>query len=213
MSKMARYCTAGEMRTILGLPTSTADPNYDSDQVLNFHLDQAHHAFLGAISVLKRDDPLTGNIDGTNTTFNTSYYPIADRDFDGTIGTLDVDVYGWGDSDDLDTKTSLAVASVDWKEGRIKLSSPPSSTFEVITADYRYSLYEPNFDLFKQAVAYLAGYFYFSAKYMEVPTRLRVGAAYYMGGDPTGNCWRNYLRVLSMIRSKIISKGTLKDLV
>jgi hypothetical protein len=163
------------------------------------------------ISSLERDDMLTGSINGSNVHFYTDHKIITDWDFDKTINASDVYVYGWGDLDDYDTKTSLSVESVNQLEGRINLSSGPSSTFEAITADYRWSLYEHNYDLVDLATAYLAGFLYLNAMYMEVPSSTRLGAqSYSYRQSPAMNALNAFYKTLQNIRTQQISEGTKK---
>jgi len=201
------WTTPSDVRSLLGLPTSTLDPEYASDSVLDYYITRAQYAVLPDVSIQVRDDILTGDIDGENKEFYVSNYPIFDRNFDKSIDVSDVDIYGWGDLDDLDTKTSLAVSSTDWREGRIVLTSAPSSTFEAITADYRYSKYEVEFTLLDMATAYLAGFLYLTAEYMEVPFSIRSGPqAYRYIVDPTSRAWELYLKTMSRIKQNPVFK-------
>lgn len=201
------WTTPSDVRNLLGLPTSTLDPEYASDSVLDYYITRAQYAVLPDVSIQVRDDILTGDIDGENKEFFVSNYPIFDRNFDKSINASDVDIYGWGDLDDLDTKTSLAVSSTDWREGRIVLTSAPSSTFEAITADYRYSKYEVEFTLLDMATAYLAGFLYLTAEYMEVPFSIRSGPqAYRYIVDPTSRAWELYLKTMSRIKQNPVFK-------
>jgi len=208
---MARYCTAAKMRSLLGLPDSTVNPNYDSDETLEYFIDLSDQEFLSEISVRSYDETCSGGIDGKNNTFNVSSYPIADINFDGSISPSDIEVFTWSDSDDLDTKSSVSVSSVDWREGRIKLTSAPASTIERISCNYRYYLYEPNMNLFEEAVGYLAGEKYFASKYLEAPSRFRIGAGYYVLEDPARRSLALYHEVLNKIREKQFFRGEVSD--
>ena len=197
-----------DMRRWNGLPFDNTDPNYESDDVLEYYLSKAQYAVRPDVMSLIRDDQLSGNIDGINTEFYLSYYPIADQNFDKSLNASDVDCYGWGDLDDFLTKTSIDVASINYLEGRVVLTAAPSSTFDVITCDYHYSLYEVNLDLLEQAVAYFAGYSYFTARYMEIPTNVRIGAQAYKIDSPAETAWMAYLRIMSRIRTELISSSS-----
>jgi len=202
------WTTPSDVRKLVGLPSSSLDPDYASDSVLQYYIERAQYAILPMVSILVRDDQLSGSINGSNTEFYVSNYPIFDSNFDKSINASDITVYGWGDLDDLDTKTSLSVSSVDWREGRVVLSSAPSSTFEALTADYRYSKYEVDWNLLDMATAYLAGYLYLTAEYMEIPLNVRTGAqTYRYTYDPATRCLETYLRMIDLIRKKIVFRG------
>ena len=201
-----------DMRRWNGLPFDSTDPNYESDDVLEYYLSKAQYAVRPDVMTLIRDEQMSGDIDGSNTEFYLGYYPIGDQNFDKSLNAYDVNCYGWGNLNDYLTKTSVDVASINYLEGRVVLTAAPSSTFDVITCDYYYSLYEVNLDLIEQAVSYFAGYSYFVARYMEVPTNVRIGAQAYKIDSPAETAWRAYLRAMSRIRTELISeykrKGT-----
>jgi len=202
------WTNPSDVRRLLGLPEDTQDPAFATDQDLEYYITRAQYAILPNVSIQVRDDQLTGTINGSNTEFYVSNYPIFDSNFDKTINVSDIQVYGWGDLDDLDTKTPLDVSSINWREGRVVLSSPPSSTFEALTADYRYSKYEVDFNLLEMATAYLAGYLYLTAEYMEIPLNVRTGAqTYRYTYDPATRCLEMYLRMIDLIRKKIVFRG------
>ena len=207
---MTSYGTPDDMRKLNGLPEGVQDPNYVQDSTLQYYLDLAAPWFLDSISIESRDEPLTGTIDGSNTKFLVSKYPMADKTYDNTISSVDVEIYGWGNSKDLDTKTSLAVASVNWREGRVILSSGPSGTYDVVTGTYRYYLYQPNWELFLAAESYLAGQFYFRAEYMEIPEVQTHGATRFRIINPATRAARAYYDSLSIIRKKPFVKGKAK---
>lgn len=203
-----RWTTAEAVRRMNGFPLDTNDPNYAEDLVLHYYVDRAQEAVASDVSILVRDEQTSGSINGTNTYFFCTNKPIADWNFDKVINTLDVTVYGWGSLEDLNTKTSLSVSAIDYLNGRITMSSAPSSTFEVLTIDYRHSKYEINFTLLDVATAYMAGWLYLTAEYMEMPTTTRVGAqGFRFESSPPTNAWNAYLRTMDRIRHKIIVSG------
>ena len=202
---MSRWCTAEQMRRWNGLPVDSDDPNFEEDSSMEFFIDSAQIDVQKQISIYVRNESCTGSIDGSNTEFYVPYTPIFDTDFDSSLGTADVTIYGWGDTDDFITKTELDVSSIDYLEGRVVLSSAPSSTFEAIKADYRYSNYEIDFDQVSRATAYLAGYQYFMARYMEIPVNVRVGAQMYRMDSPATKAWNAYLNTVANITSKLIT--------
>jgi len=200
------------MRRYNGLPLENSDPNYESDGVLDYYLSQAEYAVRPDVMTLVRDDQMSGNINGSNTEFYLSRYPISDQNFDKSINFHDVTCYGWGDLDNFLTKTSIATTSINSREGRVVLTSAPSSTFEAITCDYYYSLYEIDFNLLELATAYLAGWTYFTARYMEVPSNVRIGAQAYRMESPAEKAWMAYLRTMSRIKTELISSSSRKGI-
>lgn len=205
---MSRWCSAEDTRWANGLPVDSNDPNYQEDSVLNYYIDRAQEMVLTDISILERDNQLVGSINGTNVYFYTSKYPISDKNFEGSISTNDVTVYGWGDLSELNTKTLLTVSAIDEVEGRVTLSSAPSSTYDVLTADYRWSMYEQNYTLVAQATAFMAGVLFFTAQYMEIPLTVRIGAqGYRYANSPSEAAWNAYLRTMRSIKIKQISVG------
>ena len=126
---MPRWSDVEAMRRFNGLPFDDSDPNYDSDVSLEYYIDRAQIAVRSDIMTLVRDDQMSGNINGSNTGFYVTFYPISDGNYDGSINLHDVTCYGWGDLSDFLTKTSLETTSINFKEGRVVLASAPSSTF------------------------------------------------------------------------------------
>jgi len=207
---MARWSDAEAMRRFNGLPFEDSDPNYESDSVLEYYIDRAQIAVRSDVMTLVRNDQMSGDIDGSNTEFYLTFYPISDGNYDKSINFHDVTCYGWGDLGDFLTKTSIETASINFREGRIVLASAPSSTYDVITCDYYYSLYEMDFDLIEQATAYRAGWTYFRATYMEVPSIVRIGAQAYRMDDPALKARNAYLELMNYIKTELISSWTKK---
>ncbi len=209
---MSRWADAEAMRRYNGLPFEATDPNYEADSVLEYYLDNSQYAVRPDVMSYIRDDQISGSINGSNTEFYITNYPIADGNFDGSLNSNDVTVYGWGDINNFLTKTSLGVVSINAVEGRITMSSAPASTYDALTCDYYYSMYEINTTLLEQASAYLAGYTYFVARYMEVPMNVRIGAQAYKMESPAQKAWNAYTVVMSRIRTELIAshrrKGT-----
>jgi len=207
---MAMWADAEAMRRFNGLPFDDTDPNYDSDAMLEYYIERAQVAVRSDIMTLVRDDQMSGDIDDSNTEFYVTFRPISDNNYDKSINFHDVTCYGWGDLSNFLTKTSVETASINFKEGRIVLASGPSSTYDVITCDYHYSLYEMDFDLIEQVTAYRAGWAYFRARYMEVPSTVRIGAQAYRMEDPALKARNAYLELMNYIKTELISSWTKK---
>ena len=61
--------------------------------------------------------------DGSNVTFYTRNWPLGDYDNDFTVGTTDVHMYSWENN----VETELTVSSITAADGKVVLSSAPSS--------------------------------------------------------------------------------------
>jgi len=202
------WITPYDVRIINGLPSIVTDLNYADDETLEYYIQIAKYSILPDFSIQVRDDQCAGTIDSSNTIFYTSYKPIIDQNLDGTIDTDDIEVYVWEDLDDVQTKTEIDIDSIDYLNGFFTTKDPVSTDYEGVTADYRYSNYEVNSTLLKTAICYLAGYLYFTAEYMELPTYVRLGAhTYKYDNSPANRCWNSYLTTMSRIKSKLILRG------
>jgi len=167
---------------------------------------------LNQIALHVSKDTLSGDIDGSNTTFETSYAPIADRDFDGTVGTSDVIVTAWVDSDDPFTAYTLSVSKVDADTGQIVLSSAPPSTIDQLTADYYYYPKRIESRLLTVATAYLAAYKYVLAEYLLIPQQFYHGAYRFRLGEPWNKLREEYERVVELLLAKPYAKGEHGDM-
>ncbi len=72
--------TPDKVREYIGLTSSDAP-----DNLLEQYIARAQREFLNDVAVYVRDDTLTGNIDGVNSTFWLTYPHVADRNFDGEV--------------------------------------------------------------------------------------------------------------------------------
>lgn len=207
-----KWCTIDEFRRFNGLPIDSQDPNFEPDNTLEYYVIAGQYNVLPDVSIQVRDEHLSGVIDNANKVFFTGNKMIFDSNFDKSINVYDVSVYGWGDIDDYNTKTSISVASVTSLLGRIQLTSIPSSTYSVLTADYYFSLYEIDFTQLALAAALRAGIDYFTARYMEIPNNVRIGAQAYRMDDPVSKAERAYNRTLRSIRDSLIREGKGKNI-
>lgn len=208
-----KWCSIDEFRRYNGLPVDSQDPNHEQDNVLEYYVITGQYNMLPDVSIQVVDDYLSGDVNGSNTVYFTSNKNMFDGNFDKSINAYDVSVYGWGNIDDYNTKTSLAVSLINGSYGRIVLSSAPSSTYDVITADYRYSLYKIDFTNITIAAAFRAGIDYFTARYMEIPNNVRIGAQAYRQDDPVQKAINAYNRALRSIRHQLIRSGTAINIV
>jgi hypothetical protein len=195
--------TPSDVRDITGLSPEEAD-----DDKIQGYIDKAYRRFLNDVGIYAIDDVLTGDIDGTNTTFSVNYVPIADRDFDGVAGSLDVEVCQWLTENDLSTKSTLTVSNVNSKYGVITLSSAPSSDADELTASYYYYPRHIPESLIIDAVSALAGYLYVLQEFLLIPERLGHGAYRWTHVKPYMPLWNEYQQIKSMIVATLAYKGT-----
>lgn len=208
------YATPDDLRRLIGLSTLSTDSDYKTDADLNYYLTKSATLMLEDFCITNIDESISGNIDGSNTTFEVSYTPISDVTFDGTVGTADVAVYTWTDSDDPSTKSSVATSTVYPYDGVIILSSAPATTVEDVTCTYRYYLSETiRFDLLPLANAYLAGWMYISSEFLLTPDQYAVGALRYnFKISPITKVLDMYYKTMGLIRTKHWSKKMHSDI-
>jgi len=194
---MTRYCTAHDVRYATGLTIDEAD-----DNTIEYYIDLADEEIINDITIKEINSELTGKIDGSNKKFYTKYKPIADINYDSTVNTLDVTVYGWIDKDDPTTKTELSISSVYDSEGLIILETAPSTKYEIITADYSFYPNEIYFPLLRRACAYLAGYKFILKEYLLIPEKYAHGAIRFTHVRPYNQLLAEYHRIINLIISK-----------
>jgi len=203
------YVTVTEARTLLGY---TTDDISDSD--LQTLIDYATELIIEDLTLAIRDEEASGNIDGSNTTFEVDQFPIADTNGDKVVTGSDVTVYQWVDKDDPATKSTVPVSTIHPREGIIVLSSPPASTIEAITVDYSYTWEEAlNWDLIKVATSYLVGYLFSIKKFTILPESIARGPIrirHYV--KPYDSYLLKYNNIMKYIKSKRFAKKTHDDM-
>jgi len=198
------YASTADVRMLCGF---TVDEVNDTD--LQYYIDKATNLIIEHISIPRIDEELSGSIDGINTTFNTSYCPIADTDGDTDVDSGDLTVYGWTDSDDPSTKSTLSVQRVYARDGIIVLSSAPSVNIEKITCDYNYTLEENiPWDLVKIACSYLTGFLFIVKEWLLIPDSYSLGAIRFKHTRPYLHYLEQYYNIMSMIKTKVHVKST-----
>jgi hypothetical protein len=168
---MSRLCNPEDVRKKLALTLDEA-----SDELLYSYIDDAQIEILGDIAIKVTDETLTGDINGSNTTFETSGTFIADRNFDKTITASDVTLYAWTNEDDPSTKSTIAVSTVYDLYGKIVATTAPPSTIEKVTADYYYYSGPADQTLLSKSCAILAAYYYACAEIALMPKQWMHGA-------------------------------------
>lgn len=217
MIRMA-YITVADVRAFLSVQSDVV-----SDADITTFITTAQKQVIRDISALAVNDTLTdpdgttANINDSNTKFKVKNTPIADTDADEDIDTGDITVYGWTDYDDPTTKVVLAVTSVNAETGVITFTTAPSSSYEMITADYRYYMNRVDWDLVELASIYKVGWHIAVREFDLLPDTVRLGDMQYIGrGDSTGSGRASYKMklaydsVLRLITGGIIFSGKFK---
>ena len=196
------WCDTESVRKVIGITAEDA-----SDEDLLFFITNAQQELLEEVTIPVKDGKVVGLIDGSNREFYLGFYPVADRDFDLEATTADVSVYSWTDTGDLDTKTSVTVESIDPLEGRIILSSPPSTSVEALTADYRYFTNEVTYDLLSEACIFLAAAKWTRSEFLMIPDSWTLGGIRIRHTRPYTELLSEYQSILSIIRRMPYRKG------
>ena len=112
-------------------------------------------------------NPNTGALfDGTNTSFQTKSYPIADINGDGTVtGTSScaTDIIGWW-INSSGSRQEASISITNYKNGEINIyqvngTSPIPSTNKGVYLDYWYEYDSYNEFIFREAVSFLAAHY------------------------------------------------------
>ena len=140
----AGYCTIQDVRDMTNLTV-----NDISDANICFLISQAGQKLNHDMSVYIEEEYIqniprgngvkTNEIDGTNTTFYTYYYPIGDFNNSFKVDTSDIKVYQYDTSTDPVTKTELSVDSITPNTGQFVLTTAPTvSPAKSLKVTYRY---------------------------------------------------------------------------
>ena len=193
------YASVIEVRNLTGLTTNDIENTELEDLI-----DLATKMIIEELTIAVINEELSGNINGTNTTFSVAHYPIADTNGDMQVTGSDVTVYAWTDEDDPSTKSSVSVDQVFPLDGIVVLENPPSTNIKKLTIDYAYTLEESiNWDLVKLACSWLTAYLFCIKKFTTVPESVVRGPIrfrYYT--KPYNEYLNNYYRIMSLIKSK-----------
>jgi len=203
------YCTVADVRALTDITSSEID-DFDLESLI----DLATKMIIEDLTISVHEEELTGSIDGVNTTFSTSHYPIADTNGDKSVTGADLTVYTWTDSSDPSTKSSVPVSAVYPDQGKIVLSSAPPSTVKKITCSYSYTWEEEiNWDLIKLACAYLTGFLFYVKKYTAIPLSIARGPIR-MKFDvkPYREYLDQYYHVMSLVKEKSGVRKTAEEM-
>ena len=161
-----------DIRRRLGLSDDEAP-----DELVEDYIIDAQKELRRDIAFYVFDDVLSGNLDGTTFTLNHTF--VADKNYDNTVDINDIEVYGWTDSDDPITRTTLSVSTIYPEYGKIVLTSVPSD-YEKITACYYYYDIAIDTSLISEACTDLAAYYFAEREILLMPRQWMHGAYRYM---------------------------------
>jgi len=212
---MANYraaITEQDVRDLTGLTATEA-----SDAVISGIMTHAIVQFNHDVQVQWKDWEVgfvsaerENDIDGSNTTFYTKYWPLGDYDDNGVIDTNDVEAYTI-DSDG--NRTVLTVSSIDDAElGKFTLSSAPPTdeTFYITYASAPLKL-NPLHPLMKLAVIKLTAAMVYTRIDASKIASFRVGKVAVMKQSPAfSKYYDDYKKTVSQILSRALRLGTFK---
>jgi len=182
----------------------------DSEDVTNenlkFYIEQANTVVFEDVAVQVIDEHLSGDIDGSNTTFSTHHKYIADTDFDCSNSSVDVTVYKWGTENSLSTREECVVSSINPEEGKIYLKTAPAATYDVLTVNYYYYKNRPVWHTLKRAADIWAAYEYILSEYLLIPTSLRRGALSWRHVKPYKDLYERYLDAINRFNKHLTAK-------
>jgi len=201
---MCAFCTVLEVRNIISL---TADDITDEQiasliKFAQIQIAQELYVYHEDEEVEYIDEEKDNNIDGSNKTFYTRFWPIADRNQDGVVDSSDVKFYKI-DSDG--NRTEMAISSIDASSGKIVLEEAPTTDYSLKVTYSSYPINITSSDL-KMACIYLTAALCYAKcdptilKHLDTLDVLRMP-------DPYNRYMALYRDTLTRIKSKMAMKG------
>lgn len=174
-------------RELVGLDTEQAP-----DSKLSQFLTRARATVLREVSGEMQDDVLLDSngapAGGDGKAYFTSWFPVADRNLDGLVSVLDIDVHTWSDRLDPGSKVQLATTTYSIADfgggpaahGRIFINTGAfgGTTPQLLTATYRYWLWLPDsdgFSLLNDAINLMCGYKFVQSELFLIPEKYSIG--------------------------------------
>jgi len=200
------YITPAEVRTITGITSTESDDTaltsiitYATAQVNGVITAYVENEIPQYINAYKENE-----INGVDKIFYVSHYPLADFDDDGDVDTSDVKVYLIED----DTRTAATVSSIDAIDGKIVLTTAPT-TVQDVWITYKYYLLKDGSSsgLIKLAVAWLSASIVQSKVDVSFIGNIKLGE--FGVGNRTGKTGYTYYKeryneILDLINREII---------
>ena len=199
MTVTASYCTSDDVWNLTG---------YNSEQVdtvkLSYYIYRATIAVIRDITIRRENALLLAG--PNNSEWYTQNYPLADINGDKLVNTSDVQVYMWADIGDENTKSGVTVSYVNYRTGRILLASDPGSN--IVTIDYSFYPSKIDWDIIRDATAYLAGFKYAVKEWALVPEWMKLGGlSIKQNTKQYVNLYKEYKRCINQVITKRWKKG------
>ena len=201
------YCSVEDVRDATSISSSQLTDTevakiitFASNQI-NAEM-QIHHE---EEEVTEIDDEKENDIDGSNTTFYTRFFPVGDLNNDFEVDENDIEVYS---IDSEGTRTTLTVTTVYPSTGKFILSSAPASTIAKLLITYKQSqlrLDRSNLHpLVKTACTLLAGAWAFSKLNTGKSPHWRIGNTLVIRDTQAYNTMMHrYQAILASINDRI----------
>jgi hypothetical protein len=161
------YATSQDVRDLLGLTIDEAP-----DDIMDGYILRAQNVVLHYIQVEVRREQIA--LDASGQTVQVSHPFLADTNFDKVVDDADVQVWGWMDSDHIDTVSTLPIDAV-WPEDGIVRLTGSAQGFQMVTVNYSYYTCAIDWTLVTMAVAYYAGVLWVAREEFLVPEQLTIG--------------------------------------
>lgn len=201
---MVNYLTTPDaVRRYLGL---TSDDVEDSD--IKLYIESSQKELLRDLAYSTIDDVSVSTI-GTTITFSQPY--IADRNFDNTISTDDIKVFGWTDKDDPISKVSLTVTNIYSNYGKVVVSASIAG-YQKVTADYYYYPQPVYLDEVPDACAVLTAFNYALSEMILAPKQWMHGSYRFLKTDNIADLELLYWKRIASLRGKMHEKGENSDI-
>ena len=157
--------------------TDFTEADIGSAEVISF-LEDAQKRFLSDVAIPRSRVGLEGAVDGANGSYTTTFIPLADSNFDKTVGTADIKVEVLKD----DVYTEYSIGTLDPWRGLIVLSTIPPSKGTVVATFWQY--FNPEgypmmtlvWELVDLAVSVYAGHLVLAKKFLFVPDSMGLGS-------------------------------------
>jgi len=157
------YCSIDEVKEIADIPSNITDIElFKLIRVASMRLNMDIQTRVFKEKVDFISDVKENELDGSNTTFYTKFYPIGDYNNDFRVTVDDITVYReYTDNDGERQEETVTVSSIDPSTGKFVLASAPDATDELfVTYCYtpkHHPVHDPSMAI-KMAVAYLASF-------------------------------------------------------
>jgi len=185
------YTNAQDVRDLIGLTLDDA-----KDEVLDPLIEKSQVVILHYIQIQVMDEQVS--LDSSGFTLSLSNRYLADLNFDKAVNKDDIVVWGWTDSDDISTRSTLSLSTLWPEHGLLKLSAD-GSDYEKITVDYSYYTCRIDWDLLAMATSYYAAMLWVAREEFLVPEELVIGNVRVRQKQPWNKLRLEFLRIINLM--------------